>query len=127
MGGTVRFITKFDDHSNEEVPFMYHCHMLSHEDDGMMGQFIVLDNTTSTVDHINTSIKIIPNPTSDFVTISNDAPMTIEVYNNTGQLILVRDNNRNVERIDMTNLSSGAYTIQIYTSDIITSYNVVRN
>jgi bilirubin oxidase len=127
MGGTVRFITKFEDHSNEEVPFMYHCHMLSHEDDGMMGQFIVLDNTTSTVDHINTSIKIFPNPTSDFVTISNDAPMTIEVYNNTGQLILVRDNNRNVERIDMTNLSSGAYTIQIYTSDIITSYNVVRN
>ena len=38
---TVRFIAKFEDFANEEVPYMYHCHMLQHEDDGLMGQFIV--------------------------------------------------------------------------------------
>lgn len=25
----------------EQVPFMYHCHILEHEDNGMMGQFLV--------------------------------------------------------------------------------------
>lgn len=38
---TVRFITKFEDFANDTVPYMYHCHMLTHEDDGMMGQFLV--------------------------------------------------------------------------------------
>lgn len=39
--GTVRFITKFEDFFNDTLPYMYHCHMLTHEDDGMMGQFVV--------------------------------------------------------------------------------------
>jgi FtsP/CotA-like multicopper oxidase with cupredoxin domain len=39
---TVRFITKFVDFYNDTLPYMYHCHMLTHEDDGMMGQFVVL-------------------------------------------------------------------------------------
>ncbi len=41
-GGVVRFITRFEDHWDEEIPYMYHCHMLTHEDDWMMGQFLVL-------------------------------------------------------------------------------------
>jgi FtsP/CotA-like multicopper oxidase with cupredoxin domain len=41
--GVVRFITVFDDFSNDSIPYMYHCHMLTHEDDGMMGQFLVKD------------------------------------------------------------------------------------
>ncbi len=43
---TVRFITRFLDHADDEVPYMYHCHMLIHEDDGMMGQFVVVDPQT---------------------------------------------------------------------------------
>jgi bilirubin oxidase len=42
---TVRFITKFEDFANSTVPFMYHCHLLTHEDDGMMGQFLVTSPT----------------------------------------------------------------------------------
>ena len=37
-GETVRFITKFEDYTGI---YMYHCHFLEHEDDGMMGQFEV--------------------------------------------------------------------------------------
>ena len=40
-GSTVRFITKFEDFADEDFPYMYHCHILPHEDGGMMGQFIV--------------------------------------------------------------------------------------
>lgn len=39
--GTVRFITKFEGFYYDTLPYMYHCHMLTHEDGGMMGQFIV--------------------------------------------------------------------------------------
>jgi FtsP/CotA-like multicopper oxidase with cupredoxin domain len=40
---TVRFITRFETHAETDVPYMYHCHILPHEDGGMMGQFIVVD------------------------------------------------------------------------------------
>ena len=38
----VRFIAKFDDFADEKYPYMYHCHILEHEDAGMMGQFLVV-------------------------------------------------------------------------------------
>jgi blue copper oxidase len=41
----VRFITKFDNFASDSIPYMYHCHLLHHEDDGMMGSFLVLDTT----------------------------------------------------------------------------------
>lgn len=44
---TVRIITKFSDYADDEIPYMYHCHMLHHEDGGMMGQFLVVDTTTT--------------------------------------------------------------------------------
>jgi len=40
-GEIVRIIAKFDDYADSSLPYMYHCHILEHEDAGMMGQFIV--------------------------------------------------------------------------------------
>lgn len=39
---TVRLIARFPEHSAPDTPYMYHCHVLRHEDDGMMGQFVVI-------------------------------------------------------------------------------------
>jgi blue copper oxidase len=39
--GVVRFIIKFENFHNDTLPYMYHCHMLTHEDHGMMGQFVI--------------------------------------------------------------------------------------
>lgn len=38
---TVRVIMQFKDYADPEVPYMFHCHILEHEDRGMMGQFVV--------------------------------------------------------------------------------------
>jgi len=46
---TIRFIAIFDDHSDSDIPYMYHCHTLTHEDDGMMGQFIVVGDPRAPV------------------------------------------------------------------------------
>ncbi len=67
MGGTVRFITKFEDFADPDVPYMYHCHMLSHEDDGMMGQFLVTGNATVSEEVSGknpTAFEVYPNPLS---------------------------------------------------------------
>lgn len=37
-----RIIMRFEDYSDPTVPYMYHCHLLWHEDQGMMGQFVVV-------------------------------------------------------------------------------------
>lgn len=39
---TVRLITRFENYADETAPYMYHCHILEHEDQGMMGQFVVV-------------------------------------------------------------------------------------
>ena len=40
---TVKIVVKMTDYVNEKTGYMYHCHFLEHEDDGMMGQFAVTD------------------------------------------------------------------------------------
>lgn len=40
-GETVRFLMPFTNFADAEHPYMYHCHILEHEDNGMMGQFTV--------------------------------------------------------------------------------------
>lgn len=42
QGRRYRLAMRFTDHTDPNVPYMYHCHLLQHEDDGMMGQFVVL-------------------------------------------------------------------------------------
>ncbi len=37
----VRLLLQFADYSDPDLPYMYHCHVLEHEDSGMMGQFVV--------------------------------------------------------------------------------------
>ena len=34
---------RFDTYIAEDTPYMFHCHILDHEDLGMMGQFLVID------------------------------------------------------------------------------------
>ena len=36
-GERVRIIMRFPEYSDAQTPYMYHCHILEHEDQGMMG------------------------------------------------------------------------------------------
>ncbi|MFN4082075.1 MAG: multicopper oxidase domain-containing protein [Bacteroidia bacterium] len=71
--GVVRFITKFEDFYNDTLPYMYHCHMLTHEDDGMMGQYVVTSpcnliaaqpQNVSTIQGLTAEFNIIPKTTT---------------------------------------------------------------
>ena len=39
--GWSELVVRFDHLASEQFPYMYHCHILEHEDRGMMGQFTV--------------------------------------------------------------------------------------
>ncbi|HLF41794.1 MAG TPA: multicopper oxidase domain-containing protein, partial [Acidimicrobiia bacterium] len=40
-GTTVRIAVPFRSYADAHAPYMFHCHVLAHEDHGMMGQFVV--------------------------------------------------------------------------------------
>jgi blue copper oxidase len=40
---TVSILAHFKDFADPDHPYMYHCHILEHEDRGMMGQFVVVE------------------------------------------------------------------------------------
>ncbi len=42
-GATARLAVEFGYHPDPSWPYMYHCHMLYHEDQGMMGQFVIVE------------------------------------------------------------------------------------
>jgi FtsP/CotA-like multicopper oxidase with cupredoxin domain len=37
----VRLLVPAPGYSDPTTPYMFHCHLLQHEDNGMMGQFVV--------------------------------------------------------------------------------------
>lgn len=127
MGSTVRFITRFDDHANSEVPYMYHCHMLSHEDDGMMGQYVVFDNASGTNDQSEVGIDTYPNPTSDWVTLSGLSPSKIELYSISGRLLEKRISANSIEKFDLSGYQPGMYYFDVFTPETRQTVSVIKN
>lgn len=116
---TSRVIMKFEDYTNDSMPYMYHCHMLHHEDDGMMGSFVVRDSSEVGIGELPANgLAIFPSPSQNFVMI--DLP--IEVGEN--PMIRVMDvlgNEKTVPhqrlqesfRLDISVLRPGIYFINI--------------
>lgn len=113
----VEFITKFEDFSNDSVPYMYHCHLLHHEDDGMMGSFRVLDTTSTSLFELQKNdLVIYPNPayTNLFIEYnSKDTPTDIKLFDILGEqvqapIIL----NLNKALIHVSDLEDGIYILK---------------
>lgn len=114
---TVRFITRFEDFANDMVPYMYHCHLLHHEDEGMMGSFLVLDSSSTGIsnnDKQNESIRIYPIPA--------DRTITIESKEDQPKAVLINAMGVEVKRIhlpigktivDATDLADGIYVLKM--------------
>jgi bilirubin oxidase len=125
--GTVRFIAMFEDFVDEETPYMYHCHMLSHEDDGMMGQFVVKDNSSGIDYRPLASVFIYPNPTSHILSVHGLPPSTVELYNTLGQLMERRTPANGDEEFSMESYPAGVYYINIISSQSEQTYTVIKN
>ncbi len=128
----VEVITKFEDFADDEVPYMYHCHMLHHEDDGMMGSFLVIDTTQTILQEINLlDITIFPNPVINTLFIKNDSNSEItdiQIVNSAGQIILQSDGKFAPEKgLSVNELSKGMYFIQIFTKNSIVQQKFIKD
>lgn len=78
-GAILTFEARFDSFPSALLPnegFMYHCHILTHEDTSMMHQFVVVDSAEFYVDiFTNNEIKklsVFPNPATDLISFNGE-------------------------------------------------------
>jgi bilirubin oxidase len=118
---TVRFIAKFEDFSNNTVPYMYHCHMLVHEDGGMMGQFVVVDSTLTAIEKNISSheISVFPNPSNGEITIQLDVnePIRLELVNLLGENVLNFESVSFNSQLTLSSLPEGVLLLSITTAE----------
>lgn len=128
---TVRVITKFEDFHNAAIPYMYHCHLLHHEDEGMMGSFLVLDSATLALENeVYSRLKVYPNPATEFVMVEfvdNVIGGTLCVTNFAGQKLLSHVIVSQKELINVRSFSSGIYFITVQNSDGIITKKIIVN
>lgn len=123
---TVRFIATFEDFANDTIPYMYHCHMLKHEDEGMMGQFVVTDTTSanSTTGILQNEVTIFPNPTTGQVRIdyNGSEKYTVQVYALDGQLLMTTQD----RQVDLSSFPKGMYIFRIKNNEGFIVRKVVK-
>lgn len=115
---TVRFIARFDDYADELHPFMYHCHISLHEDEGMMGQFVVTNTTDTREPDGNTAgFSIFPNPAQNVLFVKLNDPESevyyLKITDAVGRVKMMLPQPRISEGVDISGLSAGTYTIQV--------------
>jgi bilirubin oxidase len=116
----VRFIAKFSDFADTSTPYMYHCHILMHEDDGMMGQFKVGTEYSAVNSQPITgeNARIFPNPANTFVNIelpgvSGEGNLT--VYDMLGRTVFEGFVQKRIS-INTANWPRGHYFLSIVTN-----------
>ncbi len=131
---TIRFITKFTTFANKTVPYMFHCHLLHHEDEGMMGSFLVLDTNLTSVNNLRTEsgFEIYPNPSKGYWVLTGpeiDAQLDLELLNVQGQLMYQFSTNASAQSIEINNtmLAPGVYTLCIKSKNNYQIIKLIKN
>lgn len=131
-GDSVLFITKFEDFADTVIPFMYHCHILMHEDDGMMGQFVVTPLSVGIKDIENKSeaMNMYPNPTNGMVNIdlNGNEMNNVTIYNSMGETIYTENKTGlNHIQINTTKWSKGIYSVQVNSKTQLINKKLILN
>jgi blue copper oxidase len=113
---TVRFIAKFSDYADATHPFMYHCHIALHEDEGMMGQFVVTQPVGINEISLSSDFTIFPNPTREKIFVQlGDVPSEIyyaTVTNASGKIVMMLPKPELSSGIDVSHLKKGTYFLE---------------
>ncbi|MEY2829673.1 MAG: hypothetical protein RIQ33_1531 [Bacteroidota bacterium] len=135
-GGTASIIMKYADFFDPIYPYMYHCHINSHEDNGMMGQFIVSSRLSSGINSLvndEDAIKIFPNPAIADWTIKGTSTETLlecKLWNDAGQIIYQKKLEVTAGSyetiIPAKHFSSGVYLLQIIGNTSIQTIKICK-
>jgi bilirubin oxidase len=122
MPGTeVKFITRFTDFADNMTPYMYHCHLLHHEDDGMMGSFLVIDTAATGFPYQNSKNAldaiVYPNPATGnlFIKFKNEIESAqLFLVNLLGETISSQMISKaTYAMVDISKQPAGIYYIQV--------------
>ncbi len=115
----VSFIARFADYADSLHPFMYHCHIALHEDEGMMGQFLVENEKTgiNNISYPKPNFSLFPNPANNKLMINFDHE-PIDVYYITitdilGRTYFMLPKPRFENGIDISTLKPGNYFLNL--------------
>jgi blue copper oxidase len=122
---TVRFITKFNTFATPVTPhdtYMYHCHILSHEDCGMMHQFVVTDDfVTGRNDAVSMKWEVFPNPATSAFNIKGNCntQSRLEVIDFSGKVVSEKTLPAFSESTEISSeqLTSGLYQLRWIRND----------
>jgi bilirubin oxidase len=116
----VRFIAKFSDYADSIHPFMYHCHIALHEDEGMMGQFVVVGNSTTGIADAaaaNTNYSLYPNPANNRLYVRFDEAGAkayyVRIVDAIGRTMYMLPRPELENGIDISTLAQGMYELQL--------------
>ncbi len=125
----VEFITKFETYASESTPYMYHCHMLHHEDEGMMGSFVVIDTTSSGISeaHSDNYFSVYPNPATNELYIASPENIDYElaIFNSLGEKVFSATAAANF-KLPIANWSNGLFFIQMKTNNKIYTQKFIK-
>lgn len=121
---SVKFITRFETFANSTVPYMYHCHLLHHEDDGMMGSFLVVQQTVGIHETEANRLLVFPNPVQDVLEIASENLIEgVTITDTEGRTLI------NISRIytagiqiNTSTLAQGSYFLSVMSTDNQTSH-----
>lgn len=113
---SVSFITRFENFADPITPYMYHCHLLHHEDEGMMGSFVVIDPDNLNELNGENTVDVFPNPASTQLTLQFNQQIptntSVRVFDSTGREVFVPFHIRHSQIIcDIGKLPCGLYFI----------------
>ncbi len=120
-GSSATFVAKFSDYSDSIHPFMYHCHFSPHEDGGMMGQFVVVGNNstsgTNEINDANYDYSLFPNPATNRLYVNFSAPDVqayyVKINNLLGRTIYMLPRPQLQNGIDISHLAAGVYVMEL--------------
>lgn len=100
-----------------------------HEDDGMMGQYVIDNPANSIAETNNDVVSIYPNPVSDIININTTSieKYSVEIFNMLGEKILSSANSSHHSQLNIENLETGLYFILVKTkNEIVTQKIIIR-
>jgi bilirubin oxidase len=132
---TVRIITKFEDFADTLMPYMYHCHILMHEDDGMMGQFIVIPEPFTGLEdskNVENNVQIFPNPANtyfqlEFPDLFTSSAFGYSIYNTSGIKLLEGFIDLQHPVINISGLLPGLYLFLLQDDDKTYNIKLIKN
>ena len=78
--------------------------------------YIAID-LTSTNEHLESSLKLYPNPTNGLITIELEGLQKVMVYNALGQVLLNKEANDDALQLDLSGFENGLYWVKVMTQN----------